>query len=329
MNFIEDLRGLVDAAKDNRRYAKKEASTKSYLIDPFINILGYKRINPEDVEPEFAADTYGTKTPVDYALKKEGEYIIFVECKPAKTVLSRENTSQLQHYFSTKLDVRFGILTNGLEYRFYSDLEKPNVMDDDPFLTLDIFNLDEKLCVALQQFTKEQFEVNNCIATARRLKYRRKIIAVLTKTFDPLSEEIVKLVVKQVYSGSFTKAIREQFTPLVQEAWSEFLISKDVETDNGPPPPPPPPRPKMGVEEFTVVAAYNGQHLQATLLFDEASTSKSKIRFKGKEYSVTKGADEAIKTINQALVNGPNGWKFWKYSDPDTNELRSISDLRS
>ena len=69
---------------------------------------------------------------------QNGKPIILIEAKSATSDLNNEHASQLFRYFSVT-DVRFGILTNGLQYRFHSDLEKSNHMDEKPFLIIDLF----------------------------------------------------------------------------------------------------------------------------------------------------------------------------------------------
>ena len=145
MNLDEKLRKLSEEVKRKSEAAHgNEANTREYLIKPFLAALGYDTAEPNDVAAEFTADFVKHSERVDYALKKDGKPIILIEFKAASVVLSRKDTAQLQRYINSKLDVRFGMLTNGIEYQFYTDLDKTNVMDDQPFLIVDLLHLNQR-----------------------------------------------------------------------------------------------------------------------------------------------------------------------------------------
>jgi len=99
-----------------------------------LRALGYDVFDPEVVVPEFTSDV-GIKKgeKVDYAIKINSKIMMLIECKPSRTDLSKEHASQLYRYFSVT-ESRFGILTNGIEWRFFTDLDAPNKMDAKPFL---------------------------------------------------------------------------------------------------------------------------------------------------------------------------------------------------
>ncbi|MCY4061787.1 MAG: type I restriction endonuclease [Chloroflexi bacterium] len=226
MDLIENLRAVSEEIRARRRYATNEATTRSYLIDPFIRALGYDPNEPNDVEPEFTADFVGSNRRVDYALKKEGKPIIFVEFKTATRSLSFQNTVQLQHYFSTKLDVRFGIVTNGLEYRFYSDIDNPNVMDDEPFLTVDLLNANDRLLKEFTAFSKLNFEFEDALLCARQLKYGSIIRQRIESEIEQPSRELVKYLARNLYNGSFSNDAYGEFAPIVERELQDLFLSE-------------------------------------------------------------------------------------------------------
>src|SRR5690625_3790859 len=122
---------------------------------PFIStVLGYDVFNPLEVVPEFTADV-GVKRgeKVDYAIMRDGEVQILVECKSSNDALRVEHASQLFRYFSVT-NARIAILTNGQVYKFYTDLDAPNKMDDRPFLVLDLLAIDETLLPELRKLSR-------------------------------------------------------------------------------------------------------------------------------------------------------------------------------
>lgn len=144
MDLIDKLKELASRIQKQREHIKTEEATKNAFIMPFLNALGYDVFNPLEVVPEFTADV-GTKKgeKVDYAIKKDDEIIILVECKWCENELKSEPPSQLFRYFSVTKS-RFGILTNGILYKFFSDIEKENVMDLQPFYEFNLLDFDER-----------------------------------------------------------------------------------------------------------------------------------------------------------------------------------------
>ncbi len=223
MDIAEKLKALAaDLAQRLPAAKRSEANTSQFLVQPFFEALGYSVHNPNDVEPEFTADIFTSSTRVDYALKIAGKPVVLVEVKRANLKLERHHTRQLHFYFSSKLDVRFGILTNGLEYRFYADLDRPNVMDDEPFMTLDLRKLDESLLEVLEVFSKAGFERDKALNAARDAKDQRIVRQVLKAEFDPLSHGLRQYVLKKVRSNSDSQRLER----LVEQEWLAFLTAK-------------------------------------------------------------------------------------------------------
>lgn len=224
MAFIDGIRELAERA---RRYKEQEMlgteeATKIALIIPFIHLLGYDPHNPLEVVPEFTADA-GTKKgeKVDYAILKDGSPAILIECKAAGVELDK-HTNQLLRYFGVTA-ARFGVLTNGIAYRFFTDLEKQNVMDEKPFLELNLLDIQDPLVDELEKFAKESFDVDNIRRTARKLKYTREIKRILTAEYESPTEDFVRFWLDNVYDGSKTQAIIEEFTPITKDAFQQFV----------------------------------------------------------------------------------------------------------
>lgn len=138
MEFLDKIRGLAQRVTRQREGIETEEACKNAFVMPFLNALGYDVFNPDIVIPEFTADV-GVKKgeKVDYAIKIDGEIIMLVECKKCGCDLSSQHTSQLYRYFSVT-EARFAVLTNGVQFWFYSDLDLPNRMDAKPFFIFDM-----------------------------------------------------------------------------------------------------------------------------------------------------------------------------------------------
>ncbi len=223
MDFIDQIKELSGKISKRSERLETEEATKNARVMPFIRALGYDVFNPEEVVPEFTCDV-GTKKgeKVDYAIMKDGNPIMLFECKSANANLEEAHASQLYRYFSVT-EVKVGVLTNGIVYKFYSDLEKANTMDAKPFLELDMLNIKEPLVEELKRFGKESFKTDEIVSAASELKYTKEIKRILGEELDSPSEAFVKFFTKQVYAGMIRKTAREKFTGIVHHAFKEFI----------------------------------------------------------------------------------------------------------
>ena len=226
MDFLEKMQALAIQIPKQVDHVHTEEATKNALVMPFINALGYNVFDPTEVVPEYTADV-GTKRgeKVDYAIMRDGEPVMIFECKSADVELGNTHSSQLYRYFSVT-PARFGILTNGITYKFFSDLENKNRMDEKPFLIIDMLNLQEPLIDELKKFAKEQFDVDNILSTANELKYTRGIKQIFTQQLSNPDEEFVKFFARKVYSGSMTKSAVEQFEVIVKAALKQVISDR-------------------------------------------------------------------------------------------------------
>lgn len=190
---------------------------------PFISALGYNVFDPTEVTPELCADV-GVKKgeKVDYAILKDGKPIILFECKGANADLSKAHASQLYRYFSVT-EARFSVLTNGVVYWFYTDLEASNKMDSKPFFEFNLLDVREQDVDELKKFTKSAFDLDGIMTTASELKYTREIKRILTEQVQDPSEDFVRFFAAQVYTGKITQSVREQFKEMTQRALRQFI----------------------------------------------------------------------------------------------------------
>ncbi len=193
---------------------------------PFIMALGYNVFDPTEVTPEIIADI-GIKKgeKVDYAILQEGKPIILFECKKCGADLGAVQASQLFRYF-TVTPARFGILTNGVQYRFYSDLEQQNKMDLTPFWEFDLSDIKEAEVEQLRKFSKDKFDLQAILDTAADLKYTRAIQKVLTEQLANPTEEFVRVLTSPVFPGRMTPAIKGQFSVLTKRAFQQFISER-------------------------------------------------------------------------------------------------------
>ena len=222
----EAIKGLAGKHNAQKDLVSTEEGTKNALVMPFLSALGYDVFNPLEVNPEFTADV-GTKKgeKVDYAIMENGRPSILVECKPCNTELNNNHASQLFRYFSAT-DARFSILTNGIEYRFFADLDRENRMDERPFLTFNIHDFDDQALNELARFSKEKFNVEAILNTASGLKNLNLLRAYLKEQFDAPDEDFVRFVGKQVFQGKMTQQVLSMFQGLTKRAIEQVIRDK-------------------------------------------------------------------------------------------------------
>ena len=209
MEFGDRLNALATKVQNQKEAIQTEEATKNAFIMPFISsILGYDVFNPLEVVPEFIADV-GLKRgeKIDYAIMRDGEVQILLECKASVGNLRIEHASQLFRYFAVT-NARIAVLTNGQVYQFYTDLDAPNRMDEKPFLVLDLADIDESIVPELKKLTKENFDLESIINAAEELKYVGAIKRAISSQFKEPSDEWVKFLTARVYEGSFTQRVR-------------------------------------------------------------------------------------------------------------------------
>lgn len=226
MDFIDYIREISVRIQKQANGIQTEEATKNAFIMPFIGALGYNVFDPTEVTPELVADV-GTKKgeKVDYAILINNKPIILFECKWCGTNLDNEDASQLYRYFSVT-EARFGVLTNGVIYRFFSDLENQNIMDAKPFLELNMFDLKEPIVDEVKKFSKSSFQLDTILATASDLKYMREIRRIIEEQINEPSEDFVKFFASQVYSGKLTQPVREQFAQITKKTFKQFINDK-------------------------------------------------------------------------------------------------------
>lgn len=221
-NDLKELGKRVISLKDN---IATEEATKTSLIMPFFSILGYDLFNPTEFVPEFTADV-GIKKgeKVDYAIVLDGKPTILIEAKSINEELTKHD-SQLFRYFGTTVS-KFGILTNGEEYKFFTDLDEPNKMDLTPFLTINITNIKDSQIPELVKFHKENFDVDKITSSAAELKYLSSLKSYLVSELNDPTESFVKYLLSEIYDGMKTKQTIEKFKPIIKKGLNQFISEK-------------------------------------------------------------------------------------------------------
>jgi hypothetical protein len=222
MDFIDELKQFSKRVEGLKESILTEEATKTSMIMPFFQMLGYDVFNPHEFVPEFIADV-GIKKgeKVDYAIIKEGIPVILIEAKWCGENLNKHD-SQLFRYFGTTV-AKFAILTNGLVYRFYTDLDEQNKMDAKPFLEINLLDIKESYVSELKKFHKQTFDIDTIFNTASELKYSSEIIKYISSQLKVSDDEFVKFILSKVYTGVKTQNVITRFREIVRKSMNQFV----------------------------------------------------------------------------------------------------------
>jgi hypothetical protein len=313
-----------------------ESATKASLIAPLFAILDYDMADPCECKPEYRTDFgKGEKaaTPVDWAFLINGAFAFFVEAKEVGAKITKY-AEQLGMYFAKEPAVKLGILTNGVEWKFFTDLEHQNVMDKEPFLTWKVLEDDPIPLDFLTLLHKSQFKQQLFRTFAEAKRRRSLLVDELTKLLEEPSPEFVKLAVQNIETRKATPKVIAEWTPILANAiqdWAKrYTLAMTLEgtgggrggsdDDSGR-------GTSRGDEQGGSLAAiiragllvpplklfrkYKGKMLEAILLAGGA------VEFQGQRYNTCSGAAEAAPATVSGRRMTTNGWTFWQYQRAD------------
>jgi predicted type IV restriction endonuclease len=224
LGLKEEINKLCLQVQERKSYIHNEEATKQALILPFIKTLNYDICNPLEVLPEYVADFAKKKgEKVDYAICKDGQPIIFIEAKSISETLDNHN-AQLSRYFNSTPTVKFGILTNGIKYKFFTDLVQPNMMDITPFFELDIENPKDDDLAIINHFHKDHFDINIIMQTAEELVYTANVTKNLKSLFNSPPDDFIRYLIKDLNKSKITSAVVEKFRPIVKKALTQTVL---------------------------------------------------------------------------------------------------------
>ena len=225
MDFADQIRELTVLLNKNKDFVSTEEATKHSMVMPFLQVLGYNIFDPTEVIPEFTADI-GIKKgeKVDYAIAFNKEPGILIEVKAARSVLQPNVMNQLLRYFGVTKS-RFAVLTNGIQYQFFSDFEAKNVMDTSPFFTVDLIpSIRDSEIAELRKFHKNYFDAEKISSSAIDLKYTGELKKYFKQQFKEPEEEFIKFFIKRTtFKGMVTKQAMERLTPIVNNAFKQYV----------------------------------------------------------------------------------------------------------
>ena len=339
----QDVSRKLDDARSS------ESDTGRFLVEPFFIALEYEPREPSDVKSQLTADVGSNKNKADYVLQKDYEELILVEIKKVDEDLSKWQ-SQLDKYFRAKEDVRFGILSNGVEYRFYTDFNKQNVLDNDPFVTLNALQPDDQVVSILSAFCKTNFDLERALEAALELKHREGIRESIEREIQPLSDDLIKFFIKKSnFKANVTAKVFRRLSPIVRQAWNELVEGKTANSNrqsssHKSQKPSAVARDRPESSEQTPIYV-TGNEIRVPIYPKSTYTQyegvsaelvvKRKYKKRNDKVVLYKGYEKsdywAVSTLAKKITGGGsyNGWtSFWYYDDPFEGKRLPIDNFR-
>lgn len=229
MNLREAIEGYVKRVKELAEHVRgNEQATRQSLIGPFFTLLGYDLTDPRECVPEYKADFGKDRStkPIDWGFKVNGSFAFFVEAKEVGRKLAGFD-EQLADYFAKDPNVKLGILTNGAQWRFFTDVVNEHVMDREPFAKWDILADEAPPYDVFTLIQKAQFNPELIRTYAQRQRAQNLLVQELTRLLEP-SPEFTKLAIANIETRNLTQAVVENWKPIVANAIQEWARQRTL-----------------------------------------------------------------------------------------------------
>jgi hypothetical protein len=222
----EEIITLANKIKEYKSVVLSEEATKMAFILPFISMLGYDVFNPTEVIPEVECDISKRSDRIDYAVFIDRKPAFLVECKAAGISLNGYVNQAAKYFVASR--ARFIILTNGIDYWFFTDLKDRNLMDEKPFFTINLLNANYRDMKFMEKFSRDNFNESALSQSARIVSHRQELRDEINSILSSPSDDFIRMVVSKFYDGVITKSVIDEFAPLVCEAISDFAGRDNV-----------------------------------------------------------------------------------------------------
>jgi len=235
MAFADDIAKIAEQVRKRAEAVSGEEATKMGLIVPFFSTLGYDVFDPTEVIPEYIADfaikKSGQMEKVDYAISISNAIVMLVEAK-ARDKKPEAHDGQLKRYFNGLRSAKVAIVTNGIEYLFFTDLRHENIMDDEPFFIFNIFNYEPKQVENLKFFHRDNFDVLVIKRHAEEMVYLTGMTQLVDSLLRSQSDEFIRFLISQLgnigsrytIESKITSKVIEKFRPIVKKSIQGSLV---------------------------------------------------------------------------------------------------------
>ncbi|MCB0514546.1 MAG: type I restriction enzyme HsdR N-terminal domain-containing protein [Chitinophagales bacterium] len=208
-----------------------EAKTRMYLVEPFFEILRFNRgFENGNLVPEFDADFANLKgKKVDYAILFKNKPEIIVEVKKANLKLTDKHAAQLNEYFNNTNDAKIGILTNGIEYKFYCRNNNSGFgLHPTPFYLFNWDNIEGNQLEKLAEFYATSIEIKTIVDAAQESFFLENFEEALYKELSSPSRDFIKAIFAHMNGNRLTESIEKQIKTLINSVSLKSALDRLV-----------------------------------------------------------------------------------------------------
>jgi hypothetical protein len=290
------------------------------LIEPFLEVLGYSRI--DDIATEINAGWGKKNDKADIGLIVRGKTPeIIIECKKYGKKLTDKEASQLNNYFINTKGSKFGILTNGTEWRFYSinEASKDMKLYDVPFMVIDLMEIEESTFDFLSKIHKSNIDINELHDEAQEIYFLKGFAEALSSELSDPSDDFIKAIFCRMEGKRMTDQIKLKIKNLITSNAVQDAMPKMIEQES-----------KNGSVVITTAEELKIYHaVKTTLLNSLKKIDADRISYRDQKNSFNIIVDDNNKKTIAKLTSSKgkysieiNGNKF------DVNGIESIVALR-
>ncbi|MDR3618079.1 MAG: type I restriction enzyme HsdR N-terminal domain-containing protein [Paludisphaera borealis] len=220
--YVKRVQELAEHVRGN------EQATKQSLVGPLLTLLGYDLTDPRECVPEYRVDFGANRSvkPIDWAFFQATRPIFFVEAKEVGKRLGSYD-EQLADYFAKAPEARLGILTNGVQWRFFTDVVNPNIMDKEPFVKWDVLTDEQPPFDFLTLIQKAQYNKQLIRTFAERKRAQNLLVSELNRLLEPASE-FVKLAIANIETRRISDKVVDDWKPVLSNAINEWARQRTL-----------------------------------------------------------------------------------------------------
>jgi len=294
-----------------------EAQTRFVLIEPILEILGYSRIDDMATEINAGWGQKNDKADIGLIVKKNKLPEIIVECKKYGKKLTDIEASQLNNYFINTKNSKLGILTNGIEWRFYAPNEstKETKLFQTPFVVLDFSEITEELIEFLSKIHNNNIDLKELYEEAQEFFFLRGFSDAFAQELSDPSDDLIKAIFNRMEGKRMTDTVKDKIKKLINSNAIQDVLPKIIEEES-----------KNGTVIITTAEELKIYHAVKTILLHSVKkVDSSRISYRDQKNSFNILVDDNNKKLIAKITNSRNKYSIDingnKY---DVNGLDSI-----
>lgn len=206
--YAERSAGLIEDSPQ-----MDEENTKRKIIEPLIELLGWDILS-SDVELEYSVQMGSGTKKVDYALKREGTPVVFVEAKGCDTPFDQSHENQLKSYMR-QVGVDWGLLTNGRDFEIFRrdvSSNRPNEISLAEFSIEAVPNNEDPL----KALSQEYIDSGESRQIAEKIEAVQNAVASLRENKETLAEDVTGEVT-EVAGNAVSQQVEDEAKAFVDD----------------------------------------------------------------------------------------------------------------